>query len=102
MEYAISDVARIIGAKTSKLHECTLSILLTDSRRISFPEPSLFFALTTMTNDGHKYVADLYKSRVRNFVVCKMLPEYEQMQDANFLLGQGCVASFAEVGDIPS
>ena len=86
MEYAISDVARIIGAKTSKLHECTISILLTDSRRISFPEPSLFFALTTMTNDGHKYVADLYKSRVRNFVVCKMLPEYEQMQDANFLL----------------
>lgn len=86
MEYAISDVARIMGARTSQLHESTISILLTDSRRLSFPEPSLFFALTTKTNDGHKYVADLYKSRVRNFVVSKMLPEYGRMQDANFLL----------------
>lgn len=86
MEYAIKDIARIIGAKTNTLHDSYISILLTDSRHLSFPEPSLFFALTTKTNDGHKYIADLYKSRVRNFVVGKMLPEFEQMPEANFLL----------------
>ena len=84
MEYAIQDVAQIIGAKTNTLHDCTISILLTDSRRLSFPESSLFFALATKTNDGHRYVQDLYKLRVRNFVVSKMLPEFEQMEEANW------------------
>lgn len=86
MEYAITDVAQIIGAKTNTLHEATISILLTDSRRLSFPEATLFFALPTKTNDGHRYVQDLYKLRVRNFVVSRMLPEFERMTDANFLL----------------
>ena len=86
MEYAITDVAQIIGAKTNTLHEATISILLTDSRRLSFPETTLFFALPTKTNDGHRYVQDLYKLRVRNFVVSRMLPEFERMTDANFLL----------------
>lgn len=85
MEYAITDVAQIIGAKTNTLHEATISILLTDSRRLSFPETTLFFALPTKTNDGHRYVQDLYKLRVRNFVVSRMLPEFESMTDANFL-----------------
>ena len=86
MEYAITDVAQIIGAKTNTLHEAIISILLTDSRRLSFPETTLFFALPTKTNDGHRYVQDLYKLRVRNFVVSRMLPEFESMTDANFLL----------------
>lgn len=86
MEYAITDVAQIIGAKTNTLHEATISILLTDSRRLSFPETTLFFALPTKTNDGHRYIQDLYKLRVRNFVVSRMLPEFESMTDANFLL----------------
>ena len=86
MEYAITDVAQIIGAKTNTLHDATISILLTDSRRLSFPETTLFFALPTKTNDGHRYVQDLYKLRVRNFVVSRMLPEFESMTDANFLL----------------
>lgn len=86
MEYAMKDVARIIGAKTTTLQDSVISILLTDSRRLSFPEQTLFFALTTKTNDGHRYIADLYKLRVRNFVVSRMLPEFESMTDANFLL----------------
>lgn len=86
MEYTMKDVAQIIGAKTNTLHNNIISILLTDSRRLSFPEPTLFFALTTKTNDGHRYIQDLYKLRVRNFVVSRMLPEFETMQDANFLL----------------
>ena len=86
MEYAMKDVARIIGAKTTTLQDSVISILLTDSRRLSFPEQTLFFALSTKTNDGHRYIGDLYKLRVRNFVVSRMLPEFESMTDANFLL----------------
>ena len=85
MEYAIKEVAQVIGAATEPLHDDTISLLLTDSRCLSFPEQSLFFALVTKTNNGHRYISDLYKLRVRNFVVSEMRPEFEAMPEANFL-----------------
>ena len=48
--------------------------LLTDSRSLSSPEDTLFFALTTSRNDGHRYVPQLYQRGVRSFVVTR-LPE---------------------------
>lgn len=59
--------------------------LLTDSRRLSFPEQTLFFALKTKSNDGHRYLADLYNLRVRHFVVSQ-LPEHaaERYPEAHF------------------
>ena len=86
MEYTIKDIATIIGADVHPLFEANISLLLTDSRRLSFPEQSLFFALQTKTNDGHNYIPELYKLRVRNFVVSRRLPEFEHMPDANFLV----------------
>lgn len=86
MEYTIKQIAGIVNAKTDTLHDDTISILLTDSRRLSFPEQSLFFALKTKTNDGHKYIAELYRLRVRNFVVSDRLPEFDAMKEANFLV----------------
>lgn len=97
MEYAIKDIAKIIGAKIKTLKDYTISILLIDSRRLSLPEESLFFALTTKTNDGHKYIKELYELRVRNFVVSKMLPEYDTMTDANFLLVKDVLKSMQKL-----
>lgn len=86
MEYSIKEIAEIIGADGTKLHDDNICILLTDSRRLSFPEQSLFFALQTKTNDRHNYIQELYKLRVRNFVVSTVLPEFESMSEANFLV----------------
>ncbi len=86
MEYSIKEIAQIINAKTHKLKEDTVSILLTDSRRLSFPEESLFFALTTKTNNGHKYIPELYNLRVRNFVVNESFDGQDSMPEANFLV----------------
>ncbi|MGX8712456.1 MAG: alanine racemase [bacterium] len=43
--------------------------LLTDSRTLTQPEGTLFFAIPTQRNSGVYYVNDLYKAGVRNFVV---------------------------------
>lgn len=86
MEYSIKEIAGIIGASAKKLHDSKISILLTDSRRLSFPEQSLFFALQTKSNDGHAYIQGLYKLRVRNFVVSEERPEFTSMPGANFLV----------------
>ena len=53
MKYTVKEIAEIINAKTKKLTNDSISILLTDSRRLSYPEESLFFAIKTKTNDGH-------------------------------------------------
>ena len=46
-----------------------VSFLLTDSRSLCFPEETLFFALRTQRNDGHRYIKELYERGVRCFVV---------------------------------
>ncbi|MDD4115401.1 MAG: bifunctional UDP-N-acetylmuramoyl-tripeptide:D-alanyl-D-alanine ligase/alanine racemase [Massilibacteroides sp.] len=85
MNYSIREISRIIGAKAESIKETSISILLIDSRRLSLPEQSLFFALKTKTNDGHKYIGELYRLRVRNFVVSEWLPEFDIMKEVNFL-----------------
>ena len=84
--YSIKKISGIIKAFCQIDDDSTIKHILTDSRAISFPETTLFFALITKTNDGHKYIGDLYKIGVRNFVVSSEYPEYEQMGDANFLV----------------
>ncbi len=63
MEYAIKEIARVIGAKTNQLLDDTVSLLLTDSRRLSFPEKSLFFALKPRRTTD----IDIYRNSI-NFV----------------------------------
>ena len=86
MKYKIEEIAKILGINNINLKETSISILLTDSRQVFFPGETLFFALTTPNNDGHKYIAELYDQQVRNFVVSKIEPEWKQFEDTNFLL----------------
>ena len=59
----------MIGARTVGPVDTKVSFLLTDSRSLCFPEETLFFALRTDRNDGHRYIEELYKRGVRCFVV---------------------------------
>ena len=69
MKYSIEKVATLIGARRIGEAEAQISWLLTDSRSLCFPEETLFFALRSGRNDGHKYIPELYRRGVRNFVV---------------------------------
>lgn len=71
MSYSIENIVEIIGAQRIGNVSATIDWLLTDSRSLSFPEETLFFALTTKRNDGARYIPDLYARGVRNFVVSK-------------------------------
>ena len=71
MNYSIEKVTTLIGARRIGKRDAQIGWLLTDSRSLCFPEETLFFALKTARNDGHKYIEDLYRRGVRNFVVTK-------------------------------
>ncbi|MDU1904254.1 MAG: bifunctional UDP-N-acetylmuramoyl-tripeptide:D-alanyl-D-alanine ligase/alanine racemase [Dysgonomonas sp.] len=85
MTYPISQIAEIIKIKKVNNPDHQISHLLTDSREVFNPEHTLFFALKTSNNDGHKFVDELYYLGVRNFVVQTTLPEWKDLKDANFL-----------------
>ncbi|MDB5109294.1 MAG: bifunctional UDP-N-acetylmuramoyl-tripeptide:D-alanyl-D-alanine ligase/alanine racemase [Mucilaginibacter sp.] len=82
-QYNITTIQQIINASGTIAHENSISILLTDSRRINNPAESLFFALSGRRN-GHEFVAEAYAAGIRNFVV-KQGPELK-LPDANFLI----------------
>ncbi len=71
MKYSIKDIASILGVGDENLSSGVgvVSHLLTDSRSLTYPEETLFFAIKTKNNDGHRYVAHLHSLGVSNFVV---------------------------------
>ena len=83
MNYSIEKITTLIGARRIGNADAQIGWLLTDSRSLCFPEETLFFALKTTRNDGHRYIQDLYRRGVRNFVV-EQLPE-QPASDANYL-----------------
>ncbi len=83
MNYTIEKITTLIGARRVGTADANIGWLLTDSRSLCFPEETMFFALKTARNDGHRYISDLYRRGVRNFVV-STLPENPE-SDANYL-----------------
>ena len=78
-------IARFIGADEKNIPDQPINWLLTDSRSLSFPAESLFFAIRTSRNNGHNYIQELYRQNMRYFVVSEMQPAYEKLTDAVFL-----------------
>ena len=86
MLYSIEKVTTLIGARRYGTADSAISWILTDSRSVCFPEDTLFFAIRSERNDGHRYIADLYRRGVRNFVVETLPEDYATAYaDANFL-----------------
>ena len=61
--------------------------LLHDSRQLTFPEASIFFAIKGQHHDGHAYVLPLYEKGVREFVVEKNALSPAQIQTLQELPG---------------
>jgi alanine racemase len=84
--HSIRHIATIISGSFLQFHQDdTIEQLLTDSRRLVFPETSLFFALYGPRRDGHAYIQDLYLRGVRNFIIYHSL-DPKDYPDANFIL----------------
>ena len=104
MKYSIEKVATLIGARRYGNSEGQIRWLLTDSRSLCFPEETLFFALSSARNDGHKYISDLYRRGVRNFVVenkslTSHLPPLTSYKDANFLIVPSPLAALQRLAE---
>ncbi len=84
MVYSIQHIADIVQADALIRSDAAIEYLLIDSRKIVFPERSLFFAISGPRRDGHQFVGEVYERGIRNFVVKKGFPAHN-FADANFL-----------------
>ena len=71
MKYSITEICNVLDVTGGKIvdEDAIVSQLLTDSRSLTQPDETIFFALRTEAGDGHNYIPDLYEKGVRNFVV---------------------------------
>ena len=70
--YTIENIASVLDAEARLVQaDAEIMQLVTDSRRIIFPETSLFFPIITEHRDAHIFVPEVYERGVRNLVVRK-------------------------------
>ena len=73
MQYFIADIANIVSGniitKTDDIDKQVIEHLLLDTRKIIYPETSVFIAITGLQNNGHKYLNDAHQTGVRNFII---------------------------------
>ncbi len=92
--YTISRISEIIsGSLTLNAPEyISIQELLTDSRKIIHADSSLFFAIKGSRHDGHRFIADLVKQGVRNFILSDLPAELKKLE-ANFILVEDPLAA---------
>lgn len=94
MSYTIEQISDILKAERLGSVSANINWLLTDSRSLSFPEDTLFFALDSSRDSGTKYIRTLYNRGVRNFVIAKnhkdtlqlIYDDLEYKEGTNFLI----------------
>lgn len=99
--YTIKRIASIIGGEVVGNQSDTIVVedILFDSRLLIDAENTLFFALNSGRNDGHKYIKDLYEKGVKAFVISRKNIENYDVKAQISTLQQYCDAVFVVVDD---
>lgn len=99
--YSLAEIAGLLSNSivSAEIVNPSLCIkhLLTDSRSLTYPESTLFFALSSGRGDGHRYIDSLYRSGVRAFVVSTR-PE-GVYPDASFIVVSDTLKALQELGE---
>jgi alanine racemase len=82
--YLLSEMAEMMGAQAELSADGRITHLLIDSRKYRRGNHFIFFALRGDSNDGHRYIDELYRQGLRNFVV-EEKPKNGSYPEANWL-----------------
>jgi Alr-MurF fusion protein len=88
-QYSVNSICQIVKGKLIKGNKSEFLIItdiLIDSRQLITAESTLFFALITPRNNGHKYIFELYEKGIRAFVVSQLPGNKNSMPEATFIL----------------
>ena len=87
MNYSITEIYNVLDVTGGHIldEDAIVSQLLTDSRSLTQPDETIFFALRTDAGDGHNYIPDLFGKGVRNFVVSSDYFPLPECAGANYI-----------------
>ena len=100
MTYSIERIADILGAERRGFSQACVSWLLIDSRSLTFPKETIFFAIPGKHHDGHEFINGLYRKGVRNFVVNRLPGKMEDYPDSNFLIVEDTMRSLQQLAAV--
>lgn len=97
MAYNLEQIAEAIeGTFSIKNTSSIIEHLLTDSRRLTSPQTTLFFALQTARKNGEQFIAELYEEGVRSFVVTGKFNQHAY-SDANFIVVENTLTALQQL-----
>lgn len=84
--YNISTIQQVVNGQIYGVNiERNINRLVIDSRGLSGDSQTLFIALKSERNDGHRYIENVYYKGIRCFLVSKTI-EIQPFPDATFIL----------------
>jgi len=97
--FSIAEITKILLPVNAKIvsNNTFIRDLCYDSRKISHPDRTLFFAIVTEQNNGHRYIAELIQKGVKNFIVSEAITKFESFTDANFFQVNNTVEAMQKI-----
>ncbi len=93
-----SDLENITNGKILQLFQNQeLITLLTDSRKATLAEGTVFFAVGGLHHDGHQFIPKLYEQGIRQFIVEQPVPQTGSLREANVLLVGSSIAALQQI-----
>lgn len=93
MRLSSSDIAQITDGTLTGNPDLTVSDIITDSRRFSFTEELIFFAISGKNHDGHSFIDSLYRKGVKVFVVERLPDDTGLYKDSAFIQTTNSIAA---------
>jgi len=93
--YTLSTLTSVVNGRLIPINttDSEINDILIDSRKLISPDGTLFIAIKTKKNDGHKYISSLYQRGMRNFMVTAPPEELENFDGANFIVVENTVVA---------
>ena len=98
MKLLFSEIARLFNSAPAEPDNTVIDTLLTDSRSLSRPASSLFFAIRSKGgNDGHNYIRHLYNKGVKHFVANEVPADMIGILDAKFIITDNVIGALQKI-----
>lgn len=102
-ESSLSSIAGSSEISDFQKKDRIIDTLLTDSRSLTRPASSLFFAIRTKGgNDGHQFILPLYNNGVRCFVVNEIPEEMADKPDVSFIVTDNVIGLLQKIASFHS
>lgn len=101
--YNFSEIASMMGLRPLQLHaDQRVEMLLTDSRKLLFPESTVFFAISSPQKDASLFIRPLYEQGVRCFVTDKAFgaAELSLYPEANIIYSEDVLSSLQSLAAV--